>query len=87
MRTALYDLICETTEFIYIKDIGFDKGRFSVTNDAEFVVAELHENFNLGNRRIFYMDSEGNVDELLHRSGVFSGFRAGYEGHELPESA
>lgn len=47
-------------------------GGRSVTNDAENVVEYLHSVY--GNRRIFYIDSEGILDELRHTNGEFVGF-------------
>ena len=47
-------------------------GRRSVTNDAENVVEYLYSVY--GNRRIFYIDSEGILDELRHSNGNFVGF-------------
>ena len=47
-------------------------GGRSVTNDAENVVEYLHSVY--GNRRIFYIDSDGVLDELRHNNGNFVGF-------------
>lgn len=47
-------------------------GGKSVTNDAENVVEYLYNIY--GNRRIFYIDSEGILDELRHTKGEFVGF-------------
>lgn len=47
-------------------------GGRSVTNDAENVVEYLYNVY--GNRRIFYIDSEGVLDELRHNKGEFVGF-------------
>ena len=47
-------------------------GGRSVTNDAENVVEYLYNVY--GNRRIFYIDSEGILDELRHNKGEFVGF-------------
>ena len=47
-------------------------GGRSVTNDAENVVEYLYSVY--GNRHIFYIDSEGVLDELRHKNGNFVGF-------------
>jgi hypothetical protein len=47
-------------------------GGKSVTNDAENVVEYLYNIY--GNRRIFYIDTEGILDELRHNKGEFVGF-------------
>lgn len=74
MREAIYEVVEETHEKVVIRDIGHDRGRPSVTNDAEGVVARVK---NLGSRRLFYFDSQGDLDELLHVGGVFVGFAPG----------
>ena len=47
-------------------------GGRSVTNDAENVVEYLYNVY--GDRRIFYIDSDGVLDELRHNKGEFVGF-------------
>ena len=61
---------------LVIRDIGHETHR-SVTNDAENVVATLAGK--LGNRRLFYYDSMGEMDELLVKNGQFAGFAPGPE--------
>lgn len=55
-----------------------ENGGMSVTNDAERVVEEL---FNIGlldnNRQLFYYDSVGDLDELVHDGRDFTGFKLG----------
>ena len=46
----------ETESFIYIKDTGNHSEHRTITNDPEFVVKELYKQYNLENKRIFYMD-------------------------------
>ena len=66
-----------TPEALVIGDTGHTEGR-SVTNDAEYVVAQLvaEGSIRLG-RRLFYYDSQGQLDELLVRDGKFAGFMPG----------
>lgn len=60
---------------LLIQDIGPWDLHASVTNDAELVVAELAQAGKLpGDRRLFYLDSDGVPDELLHQAGRFLGF-------------
>ena len=59
----------QTPEFVYI--VG------NVATNVEAVLSELTQHHNLGNRRLFYRDSEGNSDEILHDNGVFTGFAIG----------
>jgi len=49
----------------------------TVTNAAERVVTALDEQVTLGNRRLYYRDSQGEIDELTHENGKFTGFRPG----------
>lgn len=70
-------------KYISVRDIGHNSGR-SVTNYAEYVVGQLYLEFGITDEtRIFYVDSEGQVDELLHTGKIFRGFKAGHEGIEL----
>lgn len=63
---------------LVIKDLGPWDRHASVTNDAELVVAELAQAGKLpAGRRLFYIDSEGDKDELLHQAGRFLGFAPG----------
>lgn len=62
----------EDSSRMIISDVGSTS--MSITNDAEAVVHELHKQ-GLGKRKLFYYDSEGKLDELLHDGkGNFIGF-------------
>jgi hypothetical protein len=53
-------------------------GNMSVTNDAEAVVESLtREGLLPTNRRLFYYDSDGQLDEIIHKDGEFVGFAPG----------
>lgn len=71
---AMFEFDEDTPERLTIRDVG-GPNHMSVTNDAEAIVRVLAER--VGNRRLFYYDSEGRLDELLIRDGKFAGFRAG----------
>lgn len=76
MLRASYRIEEQTDEKVVIRDVGRDC--MSVTNDAEAVVRDLHRNGMLSGQRLFYYDSEGQLDELKHDgSGVFTGFATG----------
>lgn len=61
-----------TDPIVLIVDVGHGAYR-SVTNDAEWVVAQLAPTLN--GRKLFYIDSTGDaVDELLVEDGKFAGF-------------
>lgn len=73
--SAKYRIEEQTDEQLIIRDIG---NGLTVTNDAEAVVRDLHRNGMLGDRKLFYYDSEGELDELIHDSnGMFQGFAPG----------
>ncbi len=63
------------TEPLVIKDVGPWERHPTITNDAEAVVADLVKGGKLPEgRRLFYIDSEGERDEILIKSGRFAGF-------------
>ena len=73
----------ESGVFIFIRDIGHNSGR-SVTNDAEYIVEQLYLKYGIADEtRIFYEDSAGSIDEIVHSGKSFHGFKAGHEGVEL----
>jgi len=73
----------ERGKYILIRDIGHNSGR-SVTNDAEYVINQLFIDEEItGETRVFYEDSEGRIDELVHKGKVFKAFKAGHEGVDL----
>ena len=60
-----------------IQDVGHLRGK-SVTNDAEAVVESLtREGLLPADRRLFYYDSDGQLDEIVHKDGAFVGFAPG----------
>ncbi len=66
-----------TPERLVIRDRN-ELGHLSVTNDAEAVVAYLFRAGTLRDgRRLFYYDTDGNLDELLIKDGKFAGFAPG----------
>jgi hypothetical protein len=66
---ADFTITCFTDSAVYIED---NDGELSVTNDAEAVVKYLDGKFY--NRRIFYRDTMGSWDELVHSNGKFLKF-------------
>jgi len=70
---AEFTIIYGTSKYVFIVDTGHTHTR-SVTNDAENVIKTLYRDHGLGERRVFYVDSEGQIDEMLHKSGCFQGF-------------
>jgi len=64
-----YRVMKETPTWVFIIDTINGK---SVTNDAERVCEALFREY--GNKRIFYRDTVGVWDELVHASGIFKTF-------------
>ncbi|GHU66567.1 hypothetical protein FACS189447_07710 [Spirochaetia bacterium] len=79
---AVYEVLRETNTFIFIKDIGH-KTHKSITNDVEFVLESLAADYNIKYRRIFYIDSMNEIDEIIHSEKHFISFKHGHEGVEL----
>jgi hypothetical protein len=67
---ARYDVVKVEHDRVFIKDLN-DGGK-TITNDAEAVVQEVHEEY--PGRRIIYRDSLGQWDELCHHDGCFYAF-------------
>jgi hypothetical protein len=76
---ANFNVIQETPEYIYIKDTGYTTS-MSVTNDVEWVIARLDNEYGIEDRWVFYMDSQGNIDEIVHNYGRFTSFKFGHAG-------
>lgn len=74
MRRSYYSIVRDDSAMLLIRDIG-RPGTLSITNDAKNVVKDLAEK--LGNRPLYYYDSDGNLDQLLVKDGEFSGFAPG----------
>ena len=79
---AQFTIEKETPEYVYIIDTGHNH-TMTVTNDAEGVVEMLFNEHGLGDRRLFYKDSEGQVDELKHSGARFTGYSPGHKGIDL----
>jgi hypothetical protein len=76
MRHANYSIVEDTDKHIVLRDLGPWDQYPTITNDAEAVVEDLAQE--LGGRRLFYIDSEGQKDELLvSATGQFAGFKPG----------
>ncbi len=76
-RAARWSIVRSDGDSVTIRDEGpWDKHR-TVTNDAEHVVAQMVGEYGLGTRRLFYYDSDNQLDEILVSNGVFAGFAPG----------
>lgn len=80
-RRAQYHILSFTDDTVTIRDDWTDRCNcMTVTNDAERVVEELQKIPTVAGKRILYYDTEGQLDELLHRDGKFAGFAPGPRG-------
>lgn len=69
-----YNIIQANETCIVLKDMGPWNRYMTITNAAEHVIEDMQRIFIIGNRRIFYYDSEGELTELLVKDGRFAGF-------------
>lgn len=83
MATAEFSIEAETPEYVFITDTGHAHTR-TVTNDAEAVIETLAKDHALGDRRVFYRDSSGEIDELTHNGARFLDFAPSHAGVSLP---
>lgn len=89
---ARFAILEVTRERLLIEDVGPHDRHPTVTNDAARVVEMLAGGIPVGpnralagllqNRRLYYVDSSGNVDEILHQGGRFVGFRTGADPND-----
>lgn len=77
-RHANFEMVRSNAQSVVIRDVGPWDRHPTVTNDAESVVAALADSLN--GRRLFYFDSDEQLDEILVRDGRFAGFAPGPSG-------
>jgi hypothetical protein len=75
---AEFSVILDTPSYVLIKDIGYAQAK-TVTNDVEYVLQKLNSILNIQNRRVFYIDSSGDQDEIVHSGGRFKCFKSARE--------
>ena len=76
-RKANYLIEVLTAERIVLRDVGPWDKYMTITNAADTVIEEVEQQIGIGNRRVFYTDSEGEWTELLVEGGRFAGFAPG----------
>lgn len=78
---ARFNIIYNDETYILIEDQCEIYNSMSITNDAEGVVEYLIKDsiVDVSNKKIFYVDTEGRVDELEHNGQKFIGFKPGYK--------
>jgi hypothetical protein len=65
----------EDSSQVVIRDLGPWEKHLTVTNGVETVVSELAPT--IGKKRLFYFDSYGDCDEIIHEDGKFVRFAPG----------
>lgn len=80
---AQIEWVDSDADVVLIRDVGHATGP-SVTSDAEAVVRHLHRASALADRRLFYVDSEGDLSELMHTGGRFDGYCFSEPGWDAP---
>ena len=81
---AVFGIQIENDSFVYIMDKGNHHNCKTVTNDVEWVLQELDDLIErFENKRLFYTDSEGQTDEIIHNGKRFISFKSGHEGITL----
>jgi hypothetical protein len=77
-KSANFRVEYEEETKLVIRDVGPWDQFPTVTNDAEDVVDRLVVEGQLPpGRRLFYIDSEGQMDQILVKEGKFAGFAPG----------
>lgn len=80
MIKSSFNILEHTDNYVLISDNALIKETMSITNDAENVVEHLHKQLNLKNKDLYYIDTDGRVDLLVHdNNGKFINFKAGYD--------
>ena len=77
MKMPCFTVMHDTSSYILIKDLGPWDTYPTITNNPEDVVLAMVAN-GLGDRQLFYVDSEGQQDELKVKDGKFAGFAPGF---------
>lgn len=72
-----YSVLARNDRAVLIRDLAEEYQCQSVTNGAEKVVKQLYDSGTLGDRRLFYIDTMGTLDELGHDKDIFTGFIPG----------
>lgn len=84
-RRAQWGTAFAERDALILNDVGPHDMFPTITNDAEAVVDEVAPM--LAGRRLFYVDTEGRVDELLVVEGKFAGFAPGWRNLEAAREA
>lgn len=75
-NNAHYLIVTENSAYMLLRDVGPWNEYKTITNAAEWVIDDLAPR--LGSRKLYYIDSAGTTDELVHDGkGKFIKFKSG----------
>lgn len=72
MKAPQYEVVKESPKALLLRDTGDHSVCLTITNGIERVVQEVADR--LGDRRLFYQDSDGELTEVSVLYGSFAGF-------------
>ena len=75
-KGARFVILQSTLDYLYIKDVS--ETEKNITTDPQTVLWHVYKHNALGNRRLFYRDTLGNISEIKHHHGIFQNFAAGH---------
>jgi hypothetical protein len=82
MKIANYKILFENSEVILLLDDS--SGGITITNSAERLIEDLFSKYpNTKNKRIFYVDTDNNIDELVTDGYQFVFFKFGIKDLHL----
>lgn len=71
-RVPRFEIVERTDKWVLLRDLGPWDQYPTITNAVESVVSFMADSLN--GRRLEYIDSEGNRDQILVENGLFVGF-------------
>ncbi len=74
---ANYLIEVDAPEYMILRDMGPWTEYKTITNAVELVVEELHALGRLTDQGLYYYDSSGDLDQIVHHNGEFKRFAAG----------
>jgi len=76
---AEFEVVKSESRYILVKDLC-KPNTITVTNDVHRVTSFIIYEYNIPfGKKIYYIDSNGRIDELEHNGETFIGFKFGYK--------
>ncbi len=73
MAHANFKIVVEGPDGMILKDVGPWDQHPTITNDPEWVVDQIASRLN--DRVLLYLDSDGDLSQLVVKDGKFAGFQ------------